>query len=296
MALPSALRDALLGIGGKAVIVHSDRQAYRLCRRIAFGHYENFPVASLAFGNRRDDVAAVYAFARLADDVADELESTAEEKLQLLDSMGKWLRWPPQNHTIARALARTIERNNLPQELLERLLDAFRYDAAFVPFATEHDLLAYCANSAAPIGEILLRFSGEWNQATAPHANAFCAGLQVLNFWQDVALDWQRGRVTAPLEWIGMPTPPSWDELEHDQHLSQHLAACYGKLVAQLLPEGLLLMQVLQSRWLRWQVRLTWATVRLIWQRCTERGASLRCRPQLHWYDLASIAVRLLWR
>lgn len=295
MALPAALRDALIGIGAKSVVVSSDRQAYRLCRRIAFGHYENFPVASLAFGDRRDDIAAVYAFARLADDIADELERTAEEKLQLLDSMGEWLQRPPQSHPIARALARTIERNNLPLEPLQRLLDAFRYDAAFVPFATERDLLAYCANSAAPIGEILLRLSGEWNQATAPLANSFCAGLQVLNFWQDIALDWQRGRVTAPIEWIGKPSPPAWKNVEYDQPLAQHLAACYGKLVAQLLPEGVVLLEILRSKRLRLQVRLTWELVRLIWQRCTERGANLRYRPRLYWHDVASVALRVLW-
>ncbi len=48
-------------------------EAYRICEKQAFSHYENFPVASLLLPREsRLHVAALYAFARTADDFADE--------------------------------------------------------------------------------------------------------------------------------------------------------------------------------------------------------------------------------
>src|SRR5258708_19401666 len=47
--------------------------AYGKCQKLAFAHYENFPVASLLLPKEsRPHVAALYAFARTADDFADE--------------------------------------------------------------------------------------------------------------------------------------------------------------------------------------------------------------------------------
>jgi squalene synthase HpnC len=291
MALPHELRQRLLGAGDSAIAVSSDRRAYRFCRRLAFGHYENFPVASLAFGAMRDDIAAIYAFARLADDIADEWSAPPDVKLAALDRLERWLDDPPPMHPIARALSRTIERRSLPLDPLKRLLAAFRYDAAFVPFPTEAALEAYCWNSAAPIGEMLLRMAGQWSQQTAALSDAFCAGLQVLNFWQDIATDWQRHRITAPLEWLGGDHPPSWEQLCADRALRQHLSNCYEQMSARLLGSGAGLAESLPGGRLRFQVRATCATARLVWQRCVQRGDNFAVRPRLHWWDIG----RIVW-
>ena len=55
---------------------------------MSVGHYENFPVGSLALPRRlRKPVHAIYAFARTADDLADEGEAGEEERLQVLDGL-----------------------------------------------------------------------------------------------------------------------------------------------------------------------------------------------------------------
>ena len=36
--------------------------------------------------------------------------------------------------------------------------------------------------------------------ANERHSDAICTGLQLVNFWQDVAADWQKGRVYLPEE------------------------------------------------------------------------------------------------
>ncbi|MCS6999728.1 MAG: squalene/phytoene synthase family protein [Bacteroidota bacterium] len=295
MALPPALRDALLGEDYSAIAVRSDEDAYRFCRHIAFHHYENFPVASLAFGRMRDDIAAIYAFARLADDVADELQIPSEQKLVLLDEIERWLDAPPDGHPIARAIVRTVQRNALPDAPLRRLLWAFRYDAAFRPFATEQELLLYCHHSAAPIGELLLRLANQWQPTIAPASDAFCAGLQVLNFWQDVAQDWQRGRVTAPLAWLGGEVPPRWEQVRQDTRLCEELSCRYDALTTQLLAHGRTVVRLLRQRRLRLQTYVTICTAEVVLDRCRKRGKHLDNRPRLQWSDLLSLLVRLVF-
>lgn len=294
MALTRSLRENLLRSDGGSLAVESDADAYRICRRIAFGHYENFPVASLVLGRLRDDVAAIYAFARLADDIADELPAAVEQKLRLLEELDTWLQTPPRSHPIARALARTIARCHLPLGPIRRLLAAFRYDAAHVPFSDEAALRAYCQRSAAPIGELLLRLVGEWNQETAPSSDAFCAGLQVLNFWQDVWEDSKRGRWTFPLQWL----PPAVDKpSQHvllDSSICQMVMAQYDRLVGELLPQGKELRRRLRSRRLRLQVGATWESACIVWNGCRRRGVRQSPRPRLRWWNVPRIVLATL--
>src|SRR5512139_3835987 len=105
--------------------------AYDHCLRVARGHYENFPVASLAVPRRlRPHVAAVYAFARGADDFADEPEHEGR-RLALLDAWEAELDRALSGTTsdpVFVALGDTIRRFDLPDRLLRDLLDAFRQD------------------------------------------------------------------------------------------------------------------------------------------------------------------------
>jgi phytoene/squalene synthetase len=200
----------------------------------------------------------------------------------------RWLSDPPMQHPIMRALSRTIVRNQLPREVFRRLLDAFRFDAALEPFPTEEALLAYCSNSAAPIGELLLRLETEWNERTAPHSDAFCAGLQVLNFWQDIGCDLQRGRSTIPHEWIG-GQPLTWGELSGSADLRKMIAGHFDRMVGRLLPAGIALSQAVRSKRLRLQVRATFAAASVVWRACQRRGEHFIRRPRLRWWHVPAI-------
>ena len=74
-------------------------RAYAHCEAVARGHYENFPVASLAVPRAlRPHVCAVYAFARAADDFADERAFDPGRSLD--DFMAGWT---PSSVALARA-------------------------------------------------------------------------------------------------------------------------------------------------------------------------------------------------
>src|SRR5512138_3178468 len=118
--------------------------AYDHCRAVARGHYENFPVASLAVPRRlRPHVCAVYAFARAADDFADE-PAYEGRRLEHLDA------WEAEldralngttSHPVFLALGDTIRRFELPDRLLRDLLDAFRQDCRVRRYSRFDDLL-----------------------------------------------------------------------------------------------------------------------------------------------------------
>jgi squalene synthase HpnC len=174
--------------------------AYAACLRIASAHYENFPVASrLVPASMRPHIAAIYAFARTADDIADEPGRTPDERLALLNDWQAELHESPRT-AIFIALADTRERFDLPIQLFDDLLSAFRQDVTTSHYETWTDLLEYCRRSANPVGRLVLRVAGYRRDDCDGWSDAVCTALQLTNFWQDLAIDWARGRLYVPSE------------------------------------------------------------------------------------------------
>ncbi len=178
--------------------------AYRHCWRIACEHYENFPLGSwLLPRHLRYAIAVIYAFARVADDLADEGVQSPRQRHAALDRWEALLEacfaGNPQSPLFL-ALADTARQFRLPIQPFKALLQAFRYDADFRPFATFADLLEYCSCSANPVGHLVLRLFGYSDSHRQKLADYICTGLQLANFCQDVSVDARKGRVYVPLE------------------------------------------------------------------------------------------------
>lgn len=179
----------------------SPRKSRRYCRRLARRHYENFSVVSwlLPWGLRQD-FYNIYAYCRWADDLADENESS-QESLRLLEWWERQLRLAYQGeatHPVMIALSRTIKKYEIPPDPFLDLLVAFRQDQRVTRYEDMGQLLDYCRYSANPVGRLVLYLGRCHTAQRVPLADAICTGLQLANFWQDVALDWQRGRVYLP--------------------------------------------------------------------------------------------------
>jgi squalene synthase HpnC len=139
-------------------------------------HYENFPVASVLMPARlRRPVTVIYAYARSADDIADEGDAPAAERL-----------------------AATIREWRLPLQPFRDLLDAFSQDVVKTRYADFADVIDYCRRSADPVGRLLLHLYGQATPENLRHSDAICSALQLINFWQDVAIDWRKDRVYLP--------------------------------------------------------------------------------------------------
>jgi squalene synthase HpnC len=170
---------------------------------VSVDHYENFPVASwLVPARLRGAVVAIYAFARSADDIADEGDVAPDARLAALDHYVAMLDRIERGETPVEppfaALSAAIRAHALPLAPLRALLSAFRQDVVTTRYANFTDLADYCARSANPVGRLLLHLYGIDDDAARAQSDAICTGLQLANFWQDIAIDWSKGRVYLP--------------------------------------------------------------------------------------------------
>jgi squalene synthase HpnC len=172
---------------------------------MSVGHYENFPVASLLVPARyRSAVVAIYRFARAADDIADEGDVTASARLAALAAFERGLDAIARGDTPREPpfadLAPVVRAHELPIQLFRDLLSAFAQDVRVGRYATFRDVLDYCRRSANPVGRLLLAMYRIDAPEALVESDAICTALQLANFWQDVALDWRKGRAYVPLE------------------------------------------------------------------------------------------------
>jgi squalene synthase HpnC len=171
-------------------------------------HYENFPVASVLLPARiRRPVEAIYWFARTADDIADEGTAPPAERLVRLSYFAEQLdlieSGGQPSEPLFVELATNIRAFSLPIGLLRDLLDAFSQDVTQTRYETFDELLDYCRRSANPIGRLMLHLYGVTNADQLRMSDQICSALQLINHWQDIAIDWRKndiGRVYLPAE------------------------------------------------------------------------------------------------
>jgi phytoene synthase len=285
-------------------------EAYASCLRDARAHHENFPVASLLVPRRmRPHVAAVYAFARAADDFADEGDRTIDERHRLLDGWQRRLRHaarseapgppiargePANTLSIFLALGASVRDRALPVQLFEDLLSAFRQDLTVTRYPTWDGLLDYCRRSASPVGRLVLRIAGYREDRLDRWSDAICTALQLTNFWQDLHVDFARGRLYLPDEErrrhgarehdLAAGITPEW---------RRALSAAAGRTRA-LFDEGWPLCSALGGT-LGYELRATWLGGMRILDRLERGGFDVfKNRPRLGPTDAVWIVGRMI--
>jgi phytoene synthase len=185
---------------------------------MSVGHYENFPVASLLLPKAlRNPVEIIYRFARSADDFADEGSDPDDVRLARLQAYRRELQRignaeAPES-PLFRDIARIVREHALPIGLFDDLLSAFSQDVTRKRYANFTDLADYCRRSANPVGRLLLHLFKRTSETDLAGSDAVCTALQLINFWQDVDLDFAKGRVYLPL-----------DEMAHHGVSERHIA------------------------------------------------------------------------
>src|ERR1700734_2570245 len=178
-------------------------EAQEYCRQLARSHYENFSVATWFLPRRlRQHFLNVYAYCRISDDLGDEVGDPSAS-LALLDQ------WQAEldacyagtpRHPVFVALSETVRQFKIPQHEFSDLLRAFRQDQTITRFETFNDVLAYCRYSANPVGHLVLYLCGYGDPERQQLSDFTCTALQLANFWQDVTVDYAKGRIYLPLE------------------------------------------------------------------------------------------------
>ena len=166
-------------------------------------HYENFPVASVILPARlRAPVVALYRFCREADDIADEGDAAPEARQAALDArrddLDRIERGEAPQLAHYAAVASLVRDHGLPVQPFRDLLSAFRQDTLKTRYANFDELMDYCRRSANPVGRLVLHLHGSAAPRNVALSDHICSSLQLVNFLQDVAMDWHKGRVYLP--------------------------------------------------------------------------------------------------
>jgi phytoene synthase len=260
--------------------------------RVPAAHYENFPVASLLLPARlRSPVAIIYRFARSADDLADEGSDPPEARLAKLGAYRRQLGAPEA--PLFDDVARLVREHGLPLDPFHDLLDAFAQDVTKTRYADFPELLDYCRRSANPVGRLLLHLFKRTSETNLRRSDAICTSLQLINFWQDVAIDHVKGRIYLPQ-----------DEMEKHGVTERHIAAgrcddAWRALMAfqvrrtrALMLSGAPLGRELPGR-IGLEIRATVQGGLRILEKLERAGFDVfRRRPVLRWLDWPLVLVR----
>jgi squalene synthase HpnC len=264
-------------------------------------HYENFPVASWVMPARlRRPVEVIYAFARSADDLADEGEAPPAERLRALAAFGAQLDrieagQPPEGRLFG-DLAQVIATHRLPVDLFRDLLDAFAQDVVKTRYASFAEVLDYSRRSANPVGRLMLHLFERTEPAMLAWSDSICSALQVINFLQDVAVDWRKDRVyLAQDELAAAGLDESWiAQARVDERWRAFMASQVGRAGA-MLESGAPLARSLRGR-VGLELRMIVSGgLRIVHRLHRVRGDVFHHRPVLGTVDWLAIAARTLW-
>jgi squalene synthase HpnC len=276
--------------------------ALESAKSVSVAHYENFPVASrLVPASLRAAVVAIYRFARAADDIADECTDPPAARVAQHDAYASMLDCIERGEVPAAEpfveLAAAIDRHALPLRPFHDLLSAFRQDVIKPRYASFDEVLDYCTRSANPIGRLLLHLYHAHDAGNLRHADAICTGLQLTNFWQDIALDWRKGRVYLPGEDLARfgVSEAQIAEARCDERWSQLLEFEVARARA-LLEAGRPLTRALPLR-LGLELKFILAGgLRILSSIDAVRGDIFRRRPQLRRRDWVAVSAAALTR
>jgi squalene synthase HpnC len=178
-------------------------EARAYCERLAKIHYENFSLATWFLPKKlQPHFHAIYAYCRISDDLGDEV-GDPRQSLALLEEWEQELNAcyaGSPRHPAFVALRPTILTCGIPRDPFANLLTAFRQDQTVTRYKTIDDLLGYCVNSANPVGRLVLYACGYSDEERQQLSDFTCTALQLANFWQDVVVDYGKGRIYLPLD------------------------------------------------------------------------------------------------
>jgi hydroxysqualene synthase len=304
-------------------------EAYEYCRRIALGHYENFPVGSIVVPRaQRRHFYSVYAFSRFADDFADEGDFSPAERLANLENWRALLAQtvnavnavndaptntlttskiaPASNHPVALAhlpnhpvyiaLAETIRQCQLPAQLFHDLIDAFVLDVKRSRHQTFADLLAYSRCSANPVGRLVLLLFNHREEHLHQLSDKICTALQLTNFWQDVLVDLAKDRIYLPQNEMA-----TWNYSEDDLRAGRYNDSYIAMLnsladrTQQMFNEGKPLCNLVAGR-LNLELRLVWLGGTSLLHALQKAHFNVFAhRPTISNFQKITILLRALW-
>lgn len=271
--------------------------AYKSALEFAKKHYENFPVVSWFIPKQlRKHIAIIYWFARTADDFSDEGNLSDYERLSKLDEFKKsldMLLTGKFKSPFEEALANTIKERNLSPQLFYDLLSAFKQDVVKKRYHNFDEVLDYCKLSANPVGRLILELFDIRNETAFGHSDKFCTALQLTNFYQDVEIDYEKGRIYLPQDEMKKYNVNEnlFAKKENNSNLKQLLKHNIDRTQV-LFDEGKNLLKFLNSR-LKLEIKWTILGGEAILQKIRTNDYNIfHARPKLTKKDFGALFIK----
>jgi squalene synthase HpnC len=272
------------------------KSAYNSAEKFTREHYENFPVISfLVKKELRKHVAVIYWFARTADDIADDPGLPDNIKIIKLNHfegrLSSLLKGNFEN-TYESALHNTITVMNLTPGLFYDLLAAFKQDLIKKRYETFEELLGYCKNSANPVGRLILELNNIRDNITADYSDKICTALQLINFYQDVQIDYKLNRIYFPFDEMNrFLVTENMFELNKINLNLEKLVKYNVERADNLLKEGQKLLNFLPGR-LKIEIKWTILGGREILNKIKKNNFNIFTRPVLKKFDFLMLLLK----
>ena len=175
------------------------------------------------------------------------------------------------------------------------LLSAFSQDVTKKRYADYGEVLDYCRRSANPVGRLLLILYGNATAQNLAYSDAVCSSLQLINFLQDIAIDYRKGRIYLPQDEMAR------FEVSERQIAAGDVGGNWPAFIAfqigrarELLYAGAPLGRILKGR-IGLEMRMIIAGGDRILTKIARVGGDVfRQRPVLRWFDWPLLLARSL--
>jgi squalene synthase HpnC len=259
-------------------------------------HYENFPVISfLVKKELRKHVAVIYWFSRTADDIADDPVLPDDEKIIKLNHFEERLSSLLKDNfenDYEFALCNTITVMNLTPGLFYDLISAFRQDLTKKRYQTFEELLDYCKRSANPVGRLILELNNIRDNPTSEYSDKICTALQLINFYQDVQIDYNLNRIYFPLDEMSrFSVTENMFELNKINLNLEKLVKYNVDRAYNMLEEGLKLLNFLPCR-LKIEIKWTVLGGKEILNKIKKNNYNIFTRPVLKKFDFLMLLLK----
>jgi phytoene synthase len=176
------------------------------CRQLMQAGSKTFFAASLLLPSAvRAPASALYAFCRVADDaidLRDPAEPVENVLSQLQHRLNRIYAGAPLPFEADAALAAVVDRFDIPQPLLDALLEGFAWDAQGRQYETLDDLHDYAARVAGTVGATMSLIMRTRTPSALARACELGAAMQLTNIARDVGEDARNGRLYLPRAWM----------------------------------------------------------------------------------------------
>ncbi|MBT8522113.1 phytoene/squalene synthase family protein [Polynucleobacter paneuropaeus] len=161
-----------------------------------------FSASRILPSNIRDSAIALYAFCRLLDDMVDDQNASDNVIEQIEYRLDRIYAQNPLDIPADRALALVVDRFLIPRDLLEALVEGFKWDRTGRQYQTIEELCDYAARVASTVGVMMTLIMGIRDRAVLERACELGLAMQLTNIARDVGEDARNQRLYLPRAWL----------------------------------------------------------------------------------------------